>query len=226
MHRGARGLPTADLDMFTGIIREVGTVTKAQRTRGLLRVTIVAPRTADIVQPLESIAINGACLSAVSVHRPTGTIVFEVIPPTQRLTTLPSLRAGDAVHVEPSLALSDRIGAHLVLGHVDERGVVVTRQQRAGELILGIRVGRSVWSGLLVPQGPIAVDGVSLTVGRLVARATFTIHLIPETLRSTTLRQRRIGDGVNIEYDYLGKLVMQFLTAARPSAPPTGRRNT
>ena len=205
--------------MFTGIIREIGTVTSAQRARGLLRVTVTAPRTADIVQPLESVAINGACLSAVSVHRPTGTIVFEVIPQTQRLTTLPSLRVGAPVHVEPSLALADRIGGHLILGHVDERGLVVTRHQRAGELILGIRVGRSRWSGLLVPHGPIAVDGVSLTIGRLVARSTVTIHLIPETLRHTTLRQRRIGDGVNLEYDYLGKLVMQFLLAARPSTP-------
>ncbi len=193
--------------MFTGIIKEVGTVSRLQRTNGLVRLTVRAPKAAAAMSPLESVAVNGVCLTVASARR--GALSFDLIPETQQRTALTGLRAGSAVHVEPSLALTDRINGHLLLGHVDGVGTVVRRQQAPGELRLEIRVpsGLRKW---LVPKGPVAVDGVSLTVGRVRPGGIFTIHLIPETLRHTRLGALVAGAKVNIEVDYLAKLVTQL----------------
>ena len=193
--------------MFTGVIRELGVVSSLQRSKGLIRLAVYAPQTASQVQRLESVAVNGVCLSVVDVRRHT--LLFEMIPETQRRTSLRGLRAGRRVNLEPSLSVSDRINGHFVFGHVDGLGTVVTRRRIEGELILEIRVARTLRT-FLVPKGPVAVDGVSLTVGRALSASTFTVHLIPETLRQTILGAAAAGDRVNIELDYLAKLVRQF----------------
>ena len=198
--------------MFTGIVQEIGTVTRIERRDGLTRLSIQAPKTASRLARLESVAVSGVCLSAVSVGR--GAVAFEVIEETRGLTTIGTWRPGERVNVEPSLSLTDRLGGHILLGHVDGVGTVVKRRQSRGELILEIRVP-SVVRRFLVPKGPVAVDGVSLTVGGRLTASTFSIHLIPETLRQTTLRQVRPGDRVNVEADYLAKLVHQFLSNGR-----------
>jgi len=194
--------------MFTGIVQELGTVARLERAKGLVRLAIQAPRTAARVQRVESVAVHGVCLSVVDV-RPHA-LLFEVIPETLRLTTLGTLRAGSRVHLEPSLAVSDRLGGHILFGHVDGLGTVVRRRQRHGELALDIRVPPALRK-FLVPKGPVAVDGVSLTVGDAPATSTFSIHLIPETLRRTTLGALQVGDRVNLELDHFAKLVHQFL---------------
>lgn len=194
--------------MFTGIIREVGTVERLARAGGVAQLAVRAPRTTAAVDLLESVAINGVCLSVVG--RRQGCLVFEVIPETLRATALGALRPGTPVHVEPSLSVSDRLNGHLVFGHVDGTGTIARRQQRDGELVLTVRVEPRL-RALLVPKGPVAVDGVSLTVGPALGPRTFTLHLIPETLRQTVLGARRVGARVNIELDYLAKLVRQFL---------------
>lgn len=194
--------------MFTGIIQEIGTVARIERTKGLIRLTIHAPKTASRVQPLESVAVNGVCLSVVNVRG--ATLAFEVIRETQQLTALSSLRSSHRVNLEPSLSVTDRLNGHLVFGHVDGVGTIVRRRQLAGELVLDIRLAQAL-RRFLVPKGPVAVDGVSLTVGKALGASTFTVHLIPETLRQTTLGLRAAGDRVNIELDYLAKLVRQFL---------------
>lgn len=193
--------------MFTGIIRELGTVTRIERSKGLVRLTVFAPKTASRLEPLDSIAVNGVCVTAVQVSR--GAMTFELIPETQRLTTLGRLRPGARVHVEPALTMSDRLNGHILLGHVDGVGAIVSRRRQPGELVLEIRVPPTL-RRFLVPKGPIAVDGVSLTVGQSLRRSTFTIHLIPETLRHTTFESRRHGEAVNLEVDYLAKLIHQF----------------
>lgn len=204
--------------MFTGIIREMGTVARMERAQGLVRVTIAAPTLASRLQPLDSVAVNGVCLSVVNVRHQG--MAFEIIRETQRLTTLGTLRRGDQVHLEPSLTLSDRLNGHLLFGHVDGLGTVIKRRRLAGELILEIRIPAG-FRTFLVPKGPVAIDGVSLTVGKLLTDSALTIHLIPETLRRTTLPARRIGDRVNIELDYFAKLVHQSLRKRqRASADP------
>jgi riboflavin synthase len=200
--------------MFTGIVQEIGTVSRIQRARGLVRLSLHAPKTAATVSRLESVAVNGACLSVVDVRPPR--LLFEVIPETQALTTLGTLRAGSPVNLEPSLSVTDRLNGHLLLGHVDGVGTVTRRRQAQGELVLEIRVPR-VLAGYLVPKGPVAVDGVSLTVGQVRRSGTLAVHLIPETLRQTTLRLRQRGDRVNLEVDYLAKLIRQFVRSRAPT---------
>ncbi len=194
--------------MFTGIIRELGTVERITRGQGITRLAIRAPGVASRVQRLESVSVNGVCLSVVDIRRQT--LVFEMITETQRLTTLAALRNGDRVHLEPSLSLSDRLNGHVLFGHVDGLGKIVKRRELKGELVLEIRIPASL-RPFLVSKGPVAVDGVSLTVGKTLTASTFTIHLIPETLRATILRSRKVGDRVNVELDYFAKLVHQFL---------------
>ncbi len=196
--------------MFTGIIQEIGAVARLERAKGLVRLAVHAPKTAFRVQRLESVTVNGVCLSVVDLRR--GTLLFEMITETQRVTTLGLLRRGERVNLEPSLSLSDRLNGHIVLGHVDGMGRVVKRRQLAGELVLEIRLATTL-RALLTPKGPVTVDGVSLTVGRTRGASAFTIHLIPETLRQTTLSARRVGDRVNIELDYIAKLIRQFVGA-------------
>ena len=192
--------------MFAGIIRELGTVDRIESGRGLVRLTIYAPEIASRVGRLESVAVNGVCLTILDLRRHA--MIFEVIQETQRLTTLGALCRGDRVHLEPSLSVLDRLNGHFVFGHVDGLGTVVKRRQRAGEVLLEIRVAPRI-RRFLVPKGPVAVDGVSLTVGETPGVSTFLIHLIPETRRQTTLGARRVRERVNIEVDYLAKLVAQ-----------------
>ena len=196
--------------MFTGIIHEIGTVIRVERGKGLIRLTISAPKTAARVQRLESVAVSGTCLSVVSVHRPA--LAFEIVQETRKLTTLGALRPGDRVNLEPSLSVSDRLNGHLMFGHVDGIGTIIRRREMPGELVLEIRVAEAL-RAFLVPKGPVAVDGVSLTVGKTLRASSFTVHLIPETLRQTALRSRCVGEPVNIELDYFAKLVSQFLSS-------------
>jgi riboflavin synthase len=197
--------------MFTGIIQELGTVARVERSKGLLRLSVHAPKVASKVGPLESVAVSGVCLSVINVRQ--GTMTFEVIHETQALTTLDTLRRGDRVNLEPSLGVCDRLSGHFVFGHVDGIGTVAARRQRGGEILLELRVARRLHA-FLVPKGPVAIDGVSLTVGRVGRGSIFTVHLIPETMRQTTLGARQAGARVNGELDYLAKLVRQF-TASR-----------
>ena len=194
--------------MFTGIVRELGTIARLERSQGVVRLTIDGPKTASQLERLDSLAVNGVCLSVVNLRQRL--ITCEVIRESLALTTLGGLKRGQRVNLEPSLAVSDRLNGHLVFGHVDGVGTVIGRRLLAGEQILEIRVAPQLRS-FLVPKGPVAVDGISLTVGRQVTRATFTVHLIPETLRMTTLGGCRIGMRVNLEVDYLAKLVRQFV---------------
>lgn len=194
--------------MFTGIVRELGTVARIARIRGLTRLSIDAPNTALRIEPLESVAVNGVCLTVVNRHR--GLLTFEVIRHTQQLTNLAALRAGDRVNLEPSLSLTDRLGGHVLFGHIDGLGKILRRFSGQGtwSLDIGLPSGVGPW---VVPQGPIAVDGVSLTVGSVASASRIRVHLIPETLRQTTLASRAVGDRVNIEVDYLAKLTRHFL---------------
>jgi riboflavin synthase len=194
--------------MFTGIVQELGTVARVERPKGLVRLIIDAPKTASRVTRLESVAVNGVCLSVIHVNG--SAMTFEVIQETQHLTTLGLLHSGDRVNLEPSLSVTDRLNGHFLFGHIDGLGSLVRLRRLPSELVLEIRVPAGLRK-FLVRKGPVAVDGVSLTVGDIPTASTFTVHLIPETLRQTMLRSRRVGDRVNIELDYIAKLVSQFL---------------
>ena len=194
--------------MFTGIIQEVGRVTQLKSAKSIIHLSIRAPKMAAKIQPTESVTVNGVCLTVVSVGR--GHITFEMIPETQRLTSLKQLRLQSQVNLESSLSVGDRFNGHVVLGHVDGVGTIVKRKQLPGELILTIRVSRDLRK-YLVSKGSVAIDGVSLTIGKRLTETNFTIQLIPETLKLTTLGFYRVGGQVNIEVDYFAKLFYEWL---------------
>jgi riboflavin synthase len=194
--------------MFTGLVQELGTVVEARRGREVDRLRVRAPKTAQGLALGESVAVSGVCLSVVEMR--AGTLTFEAIAETRRRTTIGRLKAGDQVNVERSLTLADRLGGHLVFGHVDGVGRVVRRADTAGQVALHIQVDREL-RRYLVPKGPITVDGVSLTLGPTVTAQGFAIFLIPETLRKTTLGLLERGSPVNIEIDYVAKLLAQFV---------------
>jgi riboflavin synthase len=194
--------------VFTGIVEEVGRVQEAARKDGVTRLTVAAGVTCEGTEPGASVAVNGVCLTVV--HRAPGELVFEVGPETLARTALVRLAPGARVNLERPLRLGGALGGHLVLGHVDGIGTVeaVTRVESTARV--RIAVGDRALAPLLIPQGSVAVDGVSLTVAALEV-TTFEVMLIPHTLAATTLDALAAGQAVNIETDVIGKYVARSL---------------
>lgn len=196
--------------MFTGLIEDLGTVAAVERVPEGVRLSV---RTRlDGLRHGASIAVDGVCLTALELKGDRFTA--DVSPETLDRTTLGERKAGDRVNLERPLALGDRLGGHLVLGHVDGVGELV-RRTGAGE---GVRIELRLPQGLaplVVSKGSIALDGTSLTVNELLDPDQVALFLIPETLRSTTWGIKPAGAKVNVEADILGKHVarlMQFRT--------------
>ena len=193
--------------MFTGIVREVGSVAAVSGGDGGIRLEIEAPATAAHVDVGGSVAINGVCLTAESVDGDR--LVFHAVPETLSRSTLGGLTRGSHVNLEPALRAGDAMGGHVVQGHVDGVGTVRSAEAE-GE---GLRVVVEAASDTLrycVEKGSITVDGVSLTIAELRDDA-FGVALIPHTLAETTLTRLRPGQEVNLEVDVLAKYVERLL---------------
>lgn len=188
--------------MFTGIIQAVGHIASREERGGDARIAIDAGALdlADVA-PGDSIAVAGACLTVVAIHGARW--IADVSAETLRLTTLGTLAAGDAVNLEKALRLADRLGGHLVSGHVDGVGQVVRIDDDGGSQRWTFRVPAPLARYIAV-KGSICVDGASLTVNAVDAD-TFGVTLIPHTLGVTTFGARRIGDAVNIEVDLMAR---------------------
>jgi riboflavin synthase len=192
--------------MFTGLIEDLGTVASATAVPQGMRV-VVQTRLTGLTHGA-SIAVDGACLTAIDL--PEGAFAADVSAETLARTTLGSLKSGDPVNLERPLALGDRLGGHLVLGHIDGIGEIVDREPVGN----GERVRLRLPEGLakyVVEKGSIALDGISLTVNSLPSRDEIELFLIPETLRATTWGQKPKGARVNVEADILGKHVARLL---------------
>ena len=192
--------------MFTGLIQDVGTVRRLSgASPKLVEVACALPTASFTIG--ESIALNGVCLTVVKSGE--GDFAVEAGAETLAKTTVGRWTVGKRVHLERALALGDRLGGHLVLGHVDGVGRVTESRAEQGGWLLEIEAPPEV-GPFLLPKGSVAVDGVSLTVNR-VAGDRFSLFLIPETLKRTTLPQLRAGGEVNLEADILGKYVARLL---------------
>jgi riboflavin synthase len=190
--------------MFTGIVRHVGRVERVVSTRSGRRLRIELGPLANDLDPGDSVAANGACLTVASVDGGTGE--FDVVTETLTRTTLGDLTSGSRVNLEPALRLSDALDGHMVQGHVDGQATVTeVRSQGAWEIAFAC--SRKL-TDQMVPKGSICVDGVSLTL-TTVQPGQFAVALIPTTLEATTLGERRVGGKVNIETDVIGKYVLK-----------------
>jgi riboflavin synthase len=194
--------------MFTGIVEELGEVVALDSSGNAALLTVRGPLTASGARHGESIAVNGVCLTVVApdgAERAPGTFTADVMAETLKRTSIGGLRPGDRVNLERARALGDRLGGHIVQGHVDGTGTVLGRA--AAERWTDVRVAMPAGLARYVAEkGSITVDGVSLTV---VAAGfdEFTVSLIPTTLAETTLGLRQVGDTVNLEVDVIAKYV-------------------
>jgi riboflavin synthase len=191
--------------MFTGIVEETGRVLR----RTGLRLVVSAGATLDATRVGSSLAVNGVCLTAVELG--ADSVGFDVGPETLARSALGDLSPGDEVNLERPMRLDGFVGGHLVLGHVDGVGVIETVDRDGETARLRIEWQDPGLSPLLIPQGSVAVDGVSLTVAALGATA-FEIMVIPHTLERTSLGGLRAGRRVNLEMDVIGKYVLRALS--------------
>ena len=194
--------------MFTGIVRELGTVVSAEEVGGGRNLVVRAPGGAARTSVGDSVSIDGCCLTATAVA--DGTIAFHAVPETIAHTTLGALEVDERVNVEPALRAGEELGGHYVQGHVDAVGRVASVEVE-GE---GRRVSVEAPAGVLrycVEKGSVTVDGVSLTVAEL-GQDAFAVALVPHTLAVTTLSELEPGDEVNLEADVLAKYVERLIS--------------
>jgi riboflavin synthase len=202
--------------VFTGIIEAIGTVRQLTRHPTGARVEIASATIAQATRPGDSLAVEGACLTVTALAGEV--MACDLSVETLARTTLGALRVGTRVNLERPLRLGDRVGGHLVSGHVDAMGQLVGRIPQGDGAVYRIRFPASL-APLLVPKGSVAVDGISLTVAAL-ARERFDVAVVPYTLRGTTLAEKRVGARLNLEADLVGKYVTR-LAAGRTMAPGT-----
>ena len=203
--------------MFTGLIQDVGSVICL--TRGpMTRVAVATALPVDEIALGESIALDGACLTVVK--KEAGRFEVEASPETLERTTLGAWGPGTPVNLERALKLSDRLGGHMVQGHVDAVARIFSRRPDGGSLVIELSLDRPV-SPFVVQKGSVAVDGISLTVNAVDADR-FSVQLIPETQRHTTLAGKSIGAGVNLETDIIGKYIARLLGRTVPTGTLPG----
>jgi len=193
--------------MFTGLVEVLGRVERVDVEGAGRRLTIAWPGLDEVLPIGASVAINGCCLTVVAAD--PGRFEVQAGPETLDRTNLGIKRAGDALNLERSLRVGDRVGGHFVQGHVDTTAALLERRPEGDWEFLAFDLDPA-WDALLVPKGSIAVDGVSLTLVE-VAPGRFSVMLIPHTLAATTLGTLAPGDRVNIEADMLAKHVAKLL---------------
>ena len=207
--------------MFTGIVEELGRVVRLETVEDSARLTVEAPTVTQDVSLGDSVSVNGCCLTVTAVHGSTFTA--DLMAETLTRTTLGSQAPGDPVNLERALRASDRLGGHIVQGHVDVTAEVLDHHRGEHWDLLRIGLPQEIARYVAV-KGSVALDGVSLTVVNVVdasdvapvpgAGASLSVGLIPETLRRTTLGSRRPGERVNLEVDVMAKYAERLLGAS------------
>ena len=203
--------------MFTGIVEEAGVIEQITPTKKSIEMTVRASVCGRGAKVGDSVAVNGCCLTAVKVSTrgKAKLMQFDLLQESWRRTNFQFAKPGSLVNLERSLRANGELGGHFVTGHVDGLGKII-RWERAGkDHVLDIAAPADVMR-YLVFKGSVAVDGISLTVAA-VEKKSFRIWIIPHTFDVTVLRERKVGDAVNLEADLLGKYVEKFLLRRRPA---------
>lgn len=200
--------------MFTGLIQQVGTLA-AKKPRGDGMALLIRHQGWDT--PLtsgESVAVEGVCLTVTSFK--DGEFTCDVLKETLQKTRLNDLAVGAKLNLERALRVDERLGGHIVTGHVDGLGTVVSFDQKGSDWVLEIACDETLLAGI-VSKGSIAINGVSLTIAELKAKS-FSVHLIPHTLSHTSLQTLKRGAVVNLETDIIGKYVQRYLQGLKPTS--------
>jgi len=196
--------------MFTGLIEEMGILRSVQRRGEAMILGIAASKVLEDVKLGDSIAVNGVCLTVVEFDK--GGFEVDVMPETYRHTNLSSLKPGSPLNLERAMQAGGRFGGHLVQGHVDGTGTIKGRKAEANAVVFSIEPNDPGMLRHVVQQGSVTLDGISLTVVSADRDAcSFTVSIIPHTLRETVLQHKHPGDTLNIECDILGKYVDHLL---------------
>jgi riboflavin synthase len=200
--------------MFTGIVEETGTVERIKPAAKSIELTICAALTARGLKTGDSLAINGCCLTAVNVgsRGKSKLLQFDLLKETWERTNLQFASRRSLVNLERPLRTDGRLGGHFVTGHIDGVGTITKWERMGQDHVLDISAPADVMQ-YVVFKGSIAVDGISLTVAG-VQKKGFRIWIIPHTYEVTALRERKVGDAVNLEADLIGKYVQKFVTSA------------
>ena len=188
--------------MFTGVIEEIGKVSSASTTK----LVISAQQVVDGIKPGDSIAINGACLTVTDFDRASFSV--DVMPETLQRTNLGQLTAGDGVNLERPTTLGGQLGGHLVQGHIDDIGRIISMEWEGEALLFRFEAPPEVMR-YTTPKGFITVDGISLTITEK-DNSSFQVSVVEYTRQNTTLGSRKVGDVVNLEVDIIAKYVAQF----------------
>jgi len=193
--------------MFTGIIEEMGAITVLKKTLSGTRLTILASAVMGDLKIGDSVSVDGICLTVVS--RSERDFSVEVSPETLSVTTLGNFAVGLPVNLERAMRLNERIGGHLVAGHVDGVGVIRSRHQDSNAIVFTIGAPPEILR-YCVAKGSITVDGISLTIND-VSEKGFSVAIIPHTAKATTIGLKQVNDPVNLESDLIGKYVERLL---------------
>lgn len=203
--------------MFTGLIEQIGQVKSIDKGHNQLKLSIYADSILSDVALGDSIAVNGICLTVT--HFSSSYFTVDVMPQTVQASNIKTLKIGDKVNLERALRADSRLGGHFVTGHVDAIGKIDEMSHNANAITIVISFSSS-YAKYIVEKGSITVDGISLTVFA-VSPNSLTLSLIPHSASMTTLASKKIGDGVNLEFDILAKYTEKLLSSRLGSMPHT-----
>ncbi|RMA96988.1 riboflavin synthase [Hydrogenothermus marinus] len=195
--------------MFTGLIEEVGKVNQIIPKQDGILLKVNAKKILEDIKLGDSIAVNGVCLTTVDFDN--SSVSFEVSKETLKRSNLKNIKTGDFVNLERALKASDRLGGHIVQGHVDTTGTIYQKSKvgEHTELIIEIPLD---YTSLVIEKGSIAIDGISLTINYIKSNKIY-INIIPHTLENTNLKYKKVGELVNIEFDIFSKYILKFVNS-------------
>jgi len=204
--------------MFTGLIEEIGTISLVVKSAESARLTIKASKVLEGTKIGDSISTNGVCLTVTSYAQEGFTV--DVMAETMRNSNLNLLRPGDAVNLERALRVGDRLGGHMVSGHIDGIGAIKNYKKEDNAVWITIEAAPELLK-YIIQKGSVAIEGISLTVA-YIDEAIFKVSIIPHTKEVTTLLRKKVGDIVNLECDMIGKYVEKLL---KPNSSSSAKKN-
>ena len=193
--------------MFAGIIEEQGKIKKISSYPKLKKIEIEASKIIQNLKLGDSVALNGVCLTVDNLS--SSSFSVKAVSETLKRTNLSFLKSGERVNLERAMRLGERLGGHIVLGHIDGLARVVKKENSPNETCFWLKISPSLFSQI-VPQGSVTLEGVSLTVAEI-KNSLFKVAIIPYTLKETNLFLKRVGSQLNLELDYLGKYVKKII---------------